>query len=189
MSVTPNKMSYEERERGILCGNVQNVEKNSRTQIKVIFVGRNRKLFSFFTAVIYGFTLDQMLRAVSNLPCGGIMWRSALYIAGMLLCAMGVSLFFHTYISPEVYELFVKEISVKHNIRVDRVKTIYDCISCLIAIFLSFIFFGFGHFEGVKLGTILCSLLNGWPIGCISKKMRNVFLFKDAFQLRDKFNK
>lgn len=145
-------------------------------------------LFSFVTAVLYGVTLDLSIRAVALLPSDGMARRLALYAAGVLLCAAGVSFLFHTYISPEAYELFVKEISNKTNVRIDRVKTIYDCCSCLVAIALSFAFFGFGHFEGVKAGTIVCALLNGWLIGRISGLLEARFDFRDALPLRKLFN-
>lgn len=93
------------------------------------------------------------------LPSDGVEWRLAFYAAGMLLCALGVSLFFHTYLSPENYELLVKEISEKRKLRIDIMKTVYDCCSCFLGILLSFAFWGIGHFEGVKIGThFLCDL-------------------------------
>lgn len=33
---------------------------------------------------------------------------------GMVVCSLGVALLFHTYISPEDYELFVKEMAERH---------------------------------------------------------------------------
>lgn len=146
-------------------------------------------LFSFVTAIFYGTVLDLMIYLVRNLSFDKIAVRALLYLAGVFFCAAGVSFLFHTYISPEAYELLVKEISAKHNININRVKTVYDCISCLAGISLSFAFFGFGHFEGVKLGTIICALINGWLIGHISKILESLFIFKDAFPLRKVFNK
>jgi len=64
--------------------------------------------FSFATAIIYGTVLDAMIFLVGLLPLGGMPGRVAYYVAGMLVCAVGVSLLFHTYISPEAYELLVK---------------------------------------------------------------------------------
>ena len=46
--------------------------------------------------------------------------------------------------------------------------------------FCSFLFFGFGHFEGVKWGTVLCALINGWMIGAIAAWMEKKFVFRDA---------
>ena len=105
------------------------------------------------------------------------------YGLGILLCAGGVSLFFHTYIAPEAYELFVKEISARFQKELHIVKTIYDCSSCAVSIILSFAFFGFGRFEGVKLGTLICALVNGWLIGRISRVMDGCFDFKDALKI------
>ncbi len=146
-------------------------------------------LFSFVTAVFYGFTLDFCIKILSSLPRETMFDRSWNYVAGILLCALGVALLFHTYIAPEAYELFVKELSASFNKRIDRVKTVYDTCSCLIGVLLSFIFFGFGHFEGVKLGTILCALINGWIIGRTSALLEHFFEFKDSLSLRPLFDR
>ncbi|MCR5442342.1 MAG: DUF6198 family protein, partial [Sphaerochaetaceae bacterium] len=118
-------------------------------------------LFSFVTAVIYGFILDLCMLLVSYVPMENMALRITYYTLGMVLCAIGIALFFHTYIAPEVYELFVKEVSSKYGVEIHRFKTGYDICSCLIGVILSFIFFGFGVFRGVKWGTIICALING----------------------------
>lgn len=145
---------------------------------------RRAYLFSFATAVLYGFTLDAMIALAAPLGADGFALRGLWYALGMLLCSLGVALLFHTYISPEAYELFVKEIAEKTGRPISRVKTIYDCVSCLIAVGMSFAFFGFGRFEGVKLGTILCALVNGTIIGRISAWLDCTFETKDALRLR-----
>ena len=141
-------------------------------------------LFSFVTAVIYGFTLDGAMWIISLLPGAGIAARIAFYAFGLLGCSLGVSLLFHTYISPEVYELWVKEMSSRRKINIHKYKTGYDCVSCLIAILLSFLFFGFGHFEGVKFGTILCALCNGYTIGVFARLLEKTWIFQDGLSLR-----
>lgn len=140
-------------------------------------------LFSFVTAVLYGITLDLAIAAVALLPGGGMGARCAFYLLGMVLCSVGVAFFFRTYISPEAYELFVKELAQKLGKRIELVKTAYDCCSCLLGVALSFAFFGFGHFEGVKLGTIFCALVNGFMIGKISAALDSMFEFRDALPL------
>ena len=144
-------------------------------------------LFSFVTAVIYGSALDSAMALVHMLPTAGLGGRLLCFVIGMLFCAAGISLLFHTYIPPEVYELFVKEISARSGININIVKTFYDCFSCLTAIILSFAFFGLWHFEGVKFGTVLCALVNGFLIGRCSKILEQSFDFKDALDLRKKF--
>lgn len=144
-------------------------------------------LFSFITAVLYGLTLDVAMMLVNILPPIGLVGRSICYLAGMLFCAIAISLLFHTYIPPEVYELFVKEISFKSGLDINLVKTAYDCISCLVGVILSFAFFGFWHFEGVKFGTIICALVNGFLISRCSRLFESVFEFRDALNLRKRF--
>lgn len=146
-------------------------------------------LFSFVTAVIFGLTLDRMIAILSGFPSDTFFRRAVFYVLGVFFCSLGVSFLFHTYIAPEAYELFVKEISANYGFDISKTKTIYDCCSCLAGVILSFIFFGFGRFEGVKLGTILCALINGSLIGLISRVLESVFEFRDGLPLRKYFEK
>jgi len=144
-------------------------------------------LFSFITALVYGFLLDGAMILVAFAPLDQLGSRIGFYIIGMLLCSMGVSLLFHSYISPEAYELFVKEVSAQHNINIHRFKTYYDCISCMVGIALSFIFFGLWTFEGVKLGTIVCALINGWIVGRFTQLFETHYNFRDGLSLQKYF--
>lgn len=144
-------------------------------------------LFSFVTAIVYGLVLDGSMMITDMIPDYGMLGRILLFIVGMLLCSFGVSMLFHTYFAPEAYELIVKEISTRFKTNINKTKTIYDCTSCLIAVIMSFAFFGFGTFEGVKYGTIVCALLNGFLIGRFSKLMEHFFEFKDKLKLRKYF--
>ncbi len=155
-----------------------------------LVVGRFKKryILSFLTALLYGLILDGMMAVVALFPLDGLAWRIVFYVVGMLACTFGVALLFHTYLPPEAYEMVVKEISQKFSFPIDKVKTLYDCLSCLIAIVLSFAFFGFGSFVGVQWGTILCALVNGWLIGRIGRFLEKKFDFQDMLRLRSKFN-
>lgn len=144
-------------------------------------------LFSFLTAIIYGIILDGSILVVAMFPEPEMAGRVLLFIFGMLFCSFGVSMLFHTYFAPEAYELFVKEISSKFNTNINKTKTIYDCTSCVIAIVMSFIFFGLWKFEGVKAGTVICALLNGFLIGRFSTIFENIFEFKDALKIKKYF--
>ena len=140
-------------------------------------------LFSFVTAVLYGFVLDGWIWLLDRLPAAvyePVAVRLFLYVAGMIFCAMGVSLMFRTYIAPEVYELLVKEVSDRYGKPISVVKTVYDCISCGIAVVMSFAIFGLGQFVGVQWGTIVCALINGWIIGQWSRFWEKHYTFRDA---------
>ena len=141
-------------------------------------------LFSFVTAVLYGLMVDLAMAAVRGFPLDSFSTRVLGFIVGFLLSAYGVSLFFRTYIAPEVYELFVKEMSAKTGVPLPRFKTGYDIASCLLGVALSFLCFGFGKFVGVKLGTVICALLNGMTIGLFGKLHDKLFTFTDALPFR-----
>lgn len=143
-------------------------------------------LCSFITAVIYGFVLDGIMLLAAPLPTA-MAWRALWYVLGMAVCSMGVACMFRTYLSPEVYELLVKEGSRRYGVEIHRFKTGYDCISCLLAVVMSFVFFGLWQFVGVQWGTILCALVNGWLIRQCSRLLEKCFVFKDALPWRGWF--
>ena len=144
-------------------------------------------LFSFITAIIYGVTLDCCIALIAYMDASVFALRVIYYVIGLLLCAIGVAFIFHTYIAPEVYELFVKEVSAKTHIKISRFKTIYDCVSCCVGILMSFLFFGLFHFRGVQIGTIICALINGKTIGIISSFLEKRLVFVDILPLRKYF--
>jgi uncharacterized membrane protein YczE len=145
-------------------------------------------LFSFVTALIYGTVLDLMMDLVALIPSYGMAGRIALYIIGFFICLIAISLLFHTYISPEVYELFVMQIARRFKIRLGKVKIIFDYSTMLLSVILSFAFFGWWHFEGIKIGTVLCALVNGWLVFLLVKFIEDHFEIKDALKLRHLFD-
>ncbi|MDF2511605.1 MAG: putative rane protein [Herbinix sp.] len=146
-------------------------------------------LFSFVTAIIYASLLDISMDIVALVPSEAFAPRLILYCLGFLSCTAGVSLIFHTYIAPEVYELLVKEVSAKYKINIHKFKTFYDCVSCLAGIALSFAFFGLWQFEGIKIGTIVCALINGWTISRFTLFFEKHWEFKDGLRLRNYFQR
>ena len=144
-------------------------------------------LFSFITAVVYGFVLDGFMSLGAMFPVDFLWQRAIYYVVGMLFSSAGVSAMFHTYISPEVYELFVKEVSAHFHVNINKFKTAYDCTSCLIGIIMSFLIFGFGRFVGVNWGTIVCALINGTIIGFFSAFYEKHWTFYDRFPWRSFF--
>lgn len=145
-------------------------------------------VLTFATAVLYGFILDGCMILVGMIPHVHIVVRIVFYVTGVLLCSAGVSLLFHTYLPPEAYELFVKLVSAKFNVEIHRFKTVYDIVSMLVAVVLSFCFFGFGTFIGVRLGTLLCALINGFLISRFSHFFETAFRFKDVLPFRHYFD-
>ncbi len=144
-------------------------------------------LLSFVTAILYGTLLDGAMSVIAALPDGTFVFRAVWYVLGTVLCSFAVSLFFHTYLSPEAYELIVKEIAAKFGFNINKVKTAYDCLSTVLGIVLSFCFFGFGVFRGVGWGTVLCAVINGFLIGRFTKLLEHAFEFRNRFELERYF--
>ena len=144
-------------------------------------------LFSFVTAVLYGLMLDGFMLLVPEIASENIVLRAFLYAAGLLTTSFGVSVILRTYISPEVYELFVKEVTERFSIKLSVFKTCYDCASWLISVIMSFAFFGMWQFNGIGWGTLICAVLNGLLIGAHSKLLDKHFEFKDGLKLRKFF--
>ena len=151
-----------------------------------LVMGKFKKsyILSFATAFLYGTVLDIAMNTVALFPYSGTVWQVVFYIVGLIVCAVGVALLLHTYFPPEAYELVVKELSAKYHAAIGKTKTIYDCCSCAFAVVLSVCFFH--SFVGVKWGTIVCAMINGWLIGRISRFLEHKFILKDALSLRKK---
>lgn len=156
-----------------------------------IIVRRVKKgyIFSFATAILYGALLDFFISKLGFIQPAedGYLLRWTLFATGLIICASGVSLLFRTYISPEAYEMIVKEMAGKWKFPIHRAKTIYDISSCVIAVGLAFTFFGWGRFVGINVGTFITALLNGFLINLMGRILDSVFVFKDGLRLRGIF--
>ena len=146
--------------------------------------GKLSYLFTIVTAVIYGLLLDTAMSLMTLLPTKALAMQILYYCSGTLICAFAISLLLRSYLPPAAYELFVKELSQEYRLPIAKVKTAYDCCSCLVGIVLSLCFFQ--AFVGVKWGTIVCAFINGWLIGQVTRYLENHFIWKDAFALRSK---
>lgn len=147
--------------------------------------GKLSYLLSFVTTVLYGLALDASMLLTAILPTDTLLSRLLTYIPGVLLCAAGISLLFRTYLPPEAYELFVKELSGKLNKSVPAIKTAYDCGSLLLAVILSYAFFG--KMMGIGPGTVVCALANGILIRLFTGIFDRFFRFRDRSSLRNYF--
>ena len=143
-------------------------------------------LFSFITAVIYGYILDLILLLMPSVAAEAWAVRILFFVIGEFFCAIGVSMMFRTYIPPEAYELFVSQVSRN---KTGVVKTVYDCVSCVVGIALSFLFFGMWTFVGVNWGTVVCALTNGFIISLFSRLWDRLFVFRDGLKLRPLFER
>ena len=140
---------------------------------------------SFLTAIFYGLVLDGGTALLALLPAPRIPARLAAYVVGDLAICAGVAMVFRTYIPPEAYEMFVMELSHKLHIKLHTFKTIYDCASLVVAVVMSFVLLG--SLQGVGIGTVVCAFLNGTLIKLFSRLFERIWVFRDKFPYRAKF--
>lgn len=140
--------------------------------------------FTFCTVVLYGSILD-LVKTVFSCFNADLIWiRIICFIAGTVITTLGVSFMIKTYLSPESYELFVKEVSKKYNFEIGRVKFIFDLSFFALSIIMSFAFFGFGKFQGIGIGTVVCAFVNGILISTYLRLFDKHFQTVDLFKLR-----
>lgn len=122
---------------------------------------------SFATAVIYGLVLDGFVRLLqAGTPAQDLPIRVLLMLAGMAVTAVGVALFFCTYLPACAYDMFVKMVSEHFGVKTGRFKICYDLASLCVALILTFAFFG--KLMGIGVGTLICACLNGLLINAFS---------------------
>lgn len=143
--------------------------------------------FAFISAMLSGVLLDICIAIVAIIPFDGTVARLVYYLLGVYIGPLGVGLIMHSYVTPGAYESFVKELAPKYGIELGKFKTAYDCCSLLLGVLLSFIFFGFGNFVGIRLGTVFCALVNGTLVAFNSRLVDRYFDFEDALPKLGKF--
>ena len=144
-------------------------------------------LFSLMAGVIYGLFLDMWMMIFKDVHVVNFLSRVIFFIFAQIVTAYGIALAFKSYLPPAAYDFFVKEVSNHFNIKLSIFKTAFDITFCIISITLSFLIFGFGHFEGIKLGTIIIALINGTTIGIATSHIDKIFTFYDIYPLRKIF--
>ena len=143
-------------------------------------------LFSFFTCVIYGAVLDlwrkiPFFNPTITPPGSMSLWlRIAMFVIGVILTSFSVALFFKTYLYPQVYDFFVKAVSLRYGIKLSLLKTAID-LTCLTAsVIMTFAFFG--RINGIGWGTLVMALINGTIIGFFSDLLDKAFDFQPSFK-------
>ncbi len=144
-------------------------------------------LFSFITAVIYGFMLDGCMFIASFFSSEGMPLRICWFVSGIFLATLGIAFLFNTYLSPEAYELLVKKLSQTFGFPLFRTKFIYDVLSLILSVILSLVFFS--SLTGIGIGTVISALVNGKLIVIWSKALTDAIEFKDLLKFRPFFDK
>ncbi len=152
--------------------------------ILCIIVRKIKPIFfvSFLTCLIYGLVLD-LVRLIPIFnptvcpPESLDLWvRIVFFVVGMVLTSIAVALSFKTYIYPQVYDFFVKEVPKRLKIKFSLFKTIFDISMLLVGTILTLILFK--GFVGISWGTLIMAVVNGSIIGFFSKTYDKYFISK-----------
>lgn len=143
-------------------------------------------LASFATALFYGAALDMWRTVIpafnQNITAPGSMpmpVRIAMLCSGMIITAVAIALFFHTYLYPQVYDFFVREVSKRYKKDRTKFKIAFDTACLVTATALSLLFFG--KLVGVGIGTLIMTLVNGRLIGFFDKLIDKYCTVKPLF--------
>lgn len=164
---------------GLSFGTVEYLVQGALLIVMALIVRRFRisYLFSFLTAFVYGLTLNAFLPLFAGLPADSIPLRILWFLLGSTIVALSVAMFFRVYLSPEAYDLFVREVAERFHLPMGRFKLCYDLGSALLSLVLSFALFGFGRFVGIGWGTLVLALINGPIIGFFGRLLDRFFVF------------
>ena len=143
-------------------------------------------LLSFCATVLYGIALDGAMTLISYMP-QSLVLQIIMYILGVIVCSAAIALLFYSYLPPEAYELFVKEISLKFKKPLHRIKIIYDIGSLALSVVMSLIFFG--TLKGIGVGTVVCAFIYGFIIRLFQALYAKLFTLEDKFKWRSFFEK
>ena len=143
-------------------------------------------LSSFVTCLIYGAVLDLW----RLLPCfdpavtppGSMdLWlRIVMFVAGVMLTAFSIALFFKTYLYPQVYDFFVKAVSERYKVKLSALKTGVDLSMLATSVIMSLCFFK--KFVGIGWGTLIMAPIDGTLIGRFSRFLDKTCDFPPRFQ-------
>ncbi len=150
-------------------------------------------LLAFLVAFIYGYVLDFFLWVLSPLSFETAFIKWAMLIVGDIVTAFGVACFFRTYMPLQVYELFVALISKTFNIKISKVKTVFDYSLLTISIILACTLFGdlltfnftsilTTSYHSVGLGTLVTTLINSPIISLAGKLLDKIFIPTPKFE-------
>lgn len=141
-------------------------------------------LFTVVTVLFYGAVLDGWTWLLRDWAPAGLPARVLALVLGAALTALGIAFMFRAYLSPQAYELFVKSISKKIGMPMEKFKMLYDVSSLALSVLLALILFGGFRSGGdwlIGVGTVYCTLSNSLLITLSGKLLDRFFRFDAAF--------
>lgn len=159
-----------------------------------------RYLLAFAVAIVYGYTLDLFIWLFRDVTVDAIWMRWCMLIIGDIITGFGVACFFKSYMPLQVYELFVKELTNRFSLKLDKVKMIFDFCLLIISVVLAIVLFGdvakfdwstvgYSSFHSIGLGTLATTVLNAPLITLSGKLLDRIFDTDALFPKAERFFK
>jgi uncharacterized membrane protein YczE len=149
-------------------------------------------LTAFITCLIYGAVLDLWRLiiplfnpSVTEPGTLNIALSLTLFVVGNLITALSIAMFFRTYLYPQVYDFFVKGVSQRYKISTDKFKVLYDFSSLIVSVVMTLVLFG--RIEGIGIGTLAVTLVNGALIAFWGRIIDKFFVITPTFKGLSKF--
>lgn len=146
---------------------------------QIFVLRKNYELFRLFQIVIclvFGYITDFVLFLLKDLNVSGNLIRWTVFLTGVLISAVGVSLEVISETATLATEGFVIAVSQTFPIRFGTMKIIFDVFLVLVSLIISWIFLH--SIEGIGEGTILSAVL----LGFLSKHI--IALYQCCFDRR-----
>ena len=141
---------------------------------------RLRYFLSFFTAILFGLSLDGWLWVLGGgAAYATLIGRILAYLAGTALTTLSIAFFFRTKLPLEIYELTVSEIADRYHLPIGRVKLIYDVVMLTISVLFAWLLLG--GFTGIGIGTVITTVLNASLIAMWGRVLDRFFTFEPLF--------
>lgn len=117
-------------------------------------------VLSFGTAVIYSLLLDFWRSIFGQEVYTELHHRILASAAGIIIVSFAVALYLRTYLPQEGYEVVVSEVTNKFNLKMNKVKWVYDLSSLTFAVVLMLCLFGGFSTEMIGIGTVVTTAVN-----------------------------
>lgn len=147
---------------------------------------RLRLFLSLLSGSVYALFLDLWRAVIPALnpavtPAGAFSMpvRLLLFLLGVGLVMLSVAVFFRSYIYPQSYDLFVRELCRKYGFPKSKAKTGFDCSFLILSIVLSLVFFS--RIQAIGVGTVVLSLFGGSILGLCDRLLTKTTRFKPLF--------
>lgn len=150
--------------------------------LMIIILKEMKLLFflSFVTSVFLGYSIDFFTYIFKDFIAVSHVIRVSCFVVSILIIGLGLVFFIKSKQPILPFDMFVKEVSAKYNIRIGKFKTCFDVCILFVSILLSFIFFG--ELKGIGIGTLVSAVTIGSTVDLFMKLFDKYFLINETYR-------